>query len=146
MVQRVSSARVLVESEIVAEMGHGLLALVGVARGDGVAQADELARKLVQMRIFPDATGRMNRSLLETGGTLGVVSQFTLLADTSKGRRPGFSEAADPEQARPLIERVIAGARDQGVAVVSGRFRSEMSVQLVNEGPVTLLVEVSRSG
>jgi len=145
-VQRVGSARVEVAGEVVAEMGPGLLALVGVARGDGEAEAAELARKLVHLRIFSDEAGRMNRSLLDAGGTLGVVSQFTLLADTRKGRRPAFTDAAPPEQAEPLVERVIECAREHGVAVVSGRFRAAMRVALVNEGPVTVLVEVPAGG
>jgi D-tyrosyl-tRNA(Tyr) deacylase len=143
VVQRVSSARVEVEGEVVAEMEQGLLALVGVGRDDAAAQAEELARKLVHLRIFPDEDGRMNRSLLEVGGTLGVVSQFTLLGDARKGRRPTFIEAAPPEQAEPLVERVIEAARSLGAPVVSGRFRAEMRVHLVNEGPVTLWLEVT---
>lgn len=147
MVQRVSSARVEVgvEGEVVAEMGPGLLALVGVARTDDEAHAAELARKLCHLRILPDASGRMNHSLLEAGGTLGVVSQFTLLGDTRKGRRPAFIDAAPPEQAEPLVTRVAEAARELGVPVVCGRFRAQMRVHLVNDGPVTLLVDTDRA-
>lgn len=142
--QRVSQARITVAGEIVGEMGPGLLALVGVARGDGAAQAAELARKLVHLRVFPDAEGRMNASLLEAGGTLGVVSQFTLLGDARQGRRPSWSEAAPPEQAEPLLEALCATARELGTPVATGRFRAEMAVALVNEGPVTILLDTER--
>jgi D-tyrosyl-tRNA(Tyr) deacylase len=142
--QRVSQARITVAGEVVSEMGSGLLALVGVARGDGAAQAAELARKLVQLRVFPDAEGRMNASLLEAGGTLGVVSQFTLLGDARQGRRPSWSEAAAPEQAEPLLEALCATARDLGAPVVTGRFRADMAVALVNDGPVTILLDTAR--
>jgi len=143
-VQRVSEARVEVSGETVASMGPGLLALVGVAGGDGEEQARELARKLAHLRVLPDEAGRMNRSLLESGGTLGVVSQFTLLGDVRKGRRPAFTAAAPPERAEPLVERVAASARELGVTVVTGRFGASMRVWLVNDGPVTLLVDTER--
>jgi D-tyrosyl-tRNA(Tyr) deacylase len=141
VVQRVTEARVTVAGERVAEMGEGLLALVGVARGDGPADAAALAEKLAQLRVFEDAEGRMNRSLLETGGTLGVVSQFTLLGDVRRGRRPSFVEAAPPEQAEPLIEALASRARAAGVRVVTGRFRARMEVALVNAGPVTVMLD-----
>jgi D-tyrosyl-tRNA(Tyr) deacylase len=141
VVQRVSEARVTVAGERVAEMGEGLLALVGVARGDGPADALALADKLAHLRVFEDAQGRMNRSLLETGGTLGVVSQFTLLGDVRRGRRPSFVEAAPPEQAEPLVEALASRARSVGVPVVTGRFRARMEVALVNAGPVTVMLD-----
>jgi len=144
VVQRVREARVTVAGERVAEMGEGLLALVGVARGDGPADAAALAEKLAQLRVFEDAEGRMNRSLLETGGTLGVVSQFTLLGDVRRGRRPSFVEAAPPEQAEPLLEALASRVRAAGVPVVTGRFRARMEVALVNAGPVTLLLDSRR--
>lgn len=125
-------------------MGRGLLALVGVAEGDGEAEARALASKLVHLRILADERGRMNRSLAETGETLGVVSQFTLLGDARKGRRPAFTEAAPPERAEPLIELLVERARAEGVAVVTGRFRAHMKVSLCNEGPVTLLIDTER--
>lgn len=142
--QRVARARITVAGELVGEMGAGLLALVGVAREDGRAQAVELARKLVHLRVFPDALGRMDVSLLESRGTLGVVSQFTLLGDASKGRRPSWTGAAPPEQAEPLLEALCAAARELGAPVVTGRFRATMAVELVNEGPVTILLDTPR--
>lgn len=144
MAQRVSEARVQVDGEVVASIEQGILALVGVARGDGPGDAAELARKLVGLRIFEDETGRMNRSLRESGGTLCVVSQFTLLGDARQGRRPSFSDAAPPEEAEPLLEALIAAARTEGVPVVCGRFRARMQVTLTNEGPVTILLDTAR--
>lgn len=144
VVQRVRRASVRVGGEQVAEMGVGLLALVGVALDDDDAHAGELARRLVHLRVFPDETGRMERSLLEVGGALGVVSQFTLQADTDQGRRPAFTGAARPEQARPLVERVAAAARELGAPVVTGRFGAHMEVELLNEGPVTLILDTAR--
>jgi D-tyrosyl-tRNA(Tyr) deacylase len=142
--QRVLRAQVRVAGECIAEMGEGLLALVGVAPGDGPPEADELARRMAHLRIFEDVSGKMNRSLLEVGGTLCVVSQFTLLADTSQGRRPSFTGAARPEHAEPLVERVVATARGLGLPVVTGRFGARMEVELVNAGPVTLLIDAGR--
>ena len=144
VVQRVRQAAVHVEGEAVAEMGEGLLALVGVGRDDTESDADELARKLVGLRIFNDESGRMSRSLLDTGGRLGLVSQFTLLGDARKGRRPSFTAAAPAERAEPLVERVAATARSEGVTVVTGRFGAKMEVSLVNQGPVTILVDTDR--
>jgi D-tyrosyl-tRNA(Tyr) deacylase len=143
-VQRVSSARIRVGSESIAEMGAGLLALVGVARGDGADAARELGQRLVSLRIFEDADGRMNRSLLEVGGALGLVSQFTLLGDARKGRRPAFTAAAPGAEAEPLFEAVVAEARALGAPVVTGRFGARMEVELVNAGPVTLLLDTER--
>lgn len=144
VVQRVSSASVDVDDERVAEMGEGLLVLVGVGHGDDEGSAVELAKKIVGLRIFEDDDGKMNRSLADTGGTLGLVSQFTLLADTRKGRRPSFGDAAPPEKAEPLFERVVEEARALGVPIVTGRFRKTMQVSLVNEGPVTLLIDTDK--
>jgi D-tyrosyl-tRNA(Tyr) deacylase len=144
VVQRVERASVEVGGQIVSEMGPGLLVLVGVAVDDAVGDSDELARKLVHLRIFEDDAGRMNRSLLETGGTLGVVSQFTLLADCRKGRRPSFGEAAAPEAAEPLVTAVVRAAEALGVSVVTGRFQATMRVSLVNQGPVTLLLDTRK--
>ena len=144
VVQRVSEASVRVAGETVAAMGPGLLALVGVGHDDGPAEASELARKLVHLRIFRDDAGRMNRSLLDSGGTLGVVSQFTLFGDARKGRRPAFVDAARPEQAEPLVEAVAEAARGLGAPVVTGRFGAHMEVALRNDGPVTLLLDTAR--
>jgi len=145
VVQRVLSARVRVGDEIVGEMAAGLLALVGVGCGDAAADAAALARKLVNLRVFEDEDGRMNRALHETGGTLGVVSQFTLYGDARRGHRPSFGEAAPPEQAEPLIETVVEEVRAAGVPVVTGRFRAHMEVALVNDGPVTLWLDTGVS-
>jgi D-tyrosyl-tRNA(Tyr) deacylase len=144
VVQRVSHATIQVGDALVAEMGAGLLALVGVARGDGPAEAGDLAEKLVHLRIFSDAEGRMNRSLLEVGGTLGVVSQFTLMGDARKGRRPAFTAAAPGSQAEPLVEALADTARRLGVPVVTGRFGAEMQIALENVGPVTILLDTER--
>ena len=140
-----SHASVDVGDERVADMGAGLLVLVGIAKGDDERAAADLAKKIAGLRIFEDAEGKMNLSLQETGGTLGLVSQFTLLADARKGRRPSFGEAAPPEVAEPLFERVVAEAQAIGVPVVTGRFRTMMQVSLVNEGPVTLLLDTDRT-
>jgi D-tyrosyl-tRNA(Tyr) deacylase len=142
--QRVAEARITVAGEVVGEMSEGLLALVGVGADDGEEDARLLAAKLVHLRVFPDAEGRMNRSLLESGGALGVVSQFTLLGDASKGRRPSYAGAAAPERAEPLVDALINSARGLGVTVVTGRFRAAMDVALVNRGPVTILLDTKR--
>jgi len=142
--QRVREAAVHVGGEEVARMREGLLALVGVAVDDTPADAAELARKLVGLRVFADADGRMNRSLLDTGGTLGVVSQFTLLGDARQGRRPSYVRAAPADRAAPLLEAVLEAARAAGVPVVAGRFQAAMDVSLVNAGPVTILLDTHR--
>ena len=141
VVQRVLRARIRAGSETAGEMGAGLLVLVGVAREDVPHDADELARKLVHLRVLDDECGRMNLSLLDTGGTLGVVSQFTLLGDARKGRRPSYNEAAAQERAEPLVARVIESARAFGVPTVSGRFGATMEIELVAAGPVTLFLD-----
>lgn len=141
--QRVRRACVRVGGEVVAQIDVGLLALVGVAREDGEREARALAEKLVHLRVFPDETRAMNRSLLDIGGALAVVSQFTLLGDARRGRRPSFDAAAKPERAEPLIELVAAHARSLGVTVVTGVFRAEMDVELVNAGPVTLILDTA---
>ncbi len=142
--QRVRSARVRVAGEVVAQMAEGLLALVGVARGDSDDDARSLAEKLAHLRVFDDADGVMNRSLAETGGTLGVVSQFTLLGDCRKGRRPSWADAAPPEEAEKRLQVLVAHALALGVTTVTGRFRADMDVELANQGPVTLLLDTRR--
>lgn len=142
LVQRVTQARVTVAGETVGEIGAGLCVLVGVTHDDTDAHAAKLAEKVANLRVFDDEAGVMNRSLLEAGGSALVVSQFTLYGDTSRGRRPGWSAAARPEHAEPLVERFTDALRDLGVPVATGRFRAEMQVALVNDGPVTLLLEV----
>jgi len=144
VVQRVSSASVAVEGSEVARMGRGLLALVGVGQGDGEAQARELARRMLQLRVFPDAAGRMNLCLLEVGGTLGVVSQFTLFGDARHGRRPSYVAAAPGERAEPLLGILVETARGLGVPVVTGRFGATMDISLVNQGPVTILLDTEK--
>jgi D-tyrosyl-tRNA(Tyr) deacylase len=144
VVQRVSRAAIRVGAEEVGRLGRGLLALVGVGRADDEAAAGELARRVVGLRVFEDAEGRMNRSLLEVGGALGVVSQFTLLGDARRGRRPSFTEAAEPARAAALLDVLVARARELGAPVVTGRFRAHMEVELVNDGPVTILLDTER--
>jgi len=131
-----------VEGAVVGEIGPGLLVLIGVAKSDTAADAAALAEKVVQLRIFSDAEGKMNRSLLDTGGALLAVSQFTLYGDCRKGRRPSFDAAAGAEQARELYERFVEAARAAGARVETGVFQAHMAVSLVNDGPVTLLVEI----
>lgn len=142
LVQRVSEARVRAGDEVVGEIGRGLCVLVGVTHDDDAARARKLAEKVWHLRIFDDADGVMNRSLDDAGGQILVVSQFTLYGDTRKGRRPSWVAAASPEQAEPLVDAVVAALRELGAHVETGRFRADMQVELVNDGPVTLLVEV----
>jgi D-tyrosyl-tRNA(Tyr) deacylase len=142
--QRVRSARICVADEELAAMGEGILALIGVARDDTPEDARELAKKLIHLRVFPDAQGRMNRSLLDSGGTLGLVSQFTLLGDVRQGRRPSYAAAAPAESAEPLFATLVELARAAGLPVVTGRFRADMDVSLVNHGPVTILLDTRR--
>jgi D-tyrosyl-tRNA(Tyr) deacylase len=137
--QRVTEARVRVGGEVVGAIGPGLCVLLGVARGD--AETERLAGKIARLRIFPDEEGRFDRSLLDTGGAALVISQFTLLADTGKGNRPGFSEAAPPEEAEPLYGRFCADLEALGVPVARGVFGASMAVELVNDGPVTIILE-----
>jgi len=141
VIQRVSEARVTVAGSVLGEIGPGLLALLGVAKSDTAADAAFLAEKILNLRVFPDEAGKMNRSLLDAGGALLVVSQFTLYGDTRKGRRPSFDEAAPSEQARPLYQHFVEVARRSGVRVETGVFQAHMEVSLINDGPVTLLVE-----
>ena len=141
VVQRVKHSSVKIENEMVAQIQNGLLVLLGVARGDTAQDADYLANKIINLRIFEDPGGKMNRSLLETGGELLAVSQFTLIADCRKGRRPSFIEAADPEKATELYERFVNTVREKGVGIQTGRFRALMEVALVNDGPVTIIIE-----
>jgi D-tyrosyl-tRNA(Tyr) deacylase len=137
LVQRVSSASVAVDGEEVARIERGLLVLLGVRRGDGEEEAERIARKLLALRIFEDPEGRMNLSVGDAGGEILCVSQFTLYGDARRGNRPSFVDAAPPEEAEPLYERVREALGAQG-----GRFGARMAVELVNDGPVTLLVEV----
>jgi D-tyrosyl-tRNA(Tyr) deacylase len=141
LVQRVRSARVLVDGDTVGAVGAGLCILLGVADGDTVEDALRLARRAAAARIFENDDGRFDLSLLDTGGAALVVSQFTLIADTAKGNRPSFSKAARPDVAEPLYEAFCEALREQGVEVATGSFRARMVVELANDGPVTVLLE-----
>jgi len=141
VVQRVSEASVRVQHEVISRIGNGLLVLLGVSRADSSKEADHLAGKIAQLRIFEDADGKLNRSLLEIGGEMLIVSQFTLLGDCRKGRRPSFMDAAEPAQANALYERFVRHTRSMGISAQTGRFQALMAVSLVNDGPVTLIVE-----
>ena len=144
VVQRVTEARVQVGEETVGNIGRGFLVLLGVRRDDAAADADYLADKIVNLRVFEDENGKMNLSLLETGGAALIVSQFTLYGDARKGRRPGFTEAAPGDEARALCESVCEKVASHGIHVERGRFGAEMKVALVNDGPVTLLLDSRR--
>ncbi len=141
LVQRVAWARVRVEGEVAGEIGPGLCVLVGVTHDDDAARAARLADKVVHLRVFEDGEGLMNHSVLDTGGGVLVVPQFTLYGDTSRGRRPSWVGAAPPEQAEPLVAAVADRVRSSGAPVATGRFRAHMAVELCNDGPVTLLLE-----
>ena len=143
VLQRVSRASVTVAGEVVGEVGRGRLALLPVAPGDGEAQAAWLAEKVANLRAFPDADGKMNLSIQDVGGGVLVVSNFTLYADCRKGRRPSFVAAARPEQAEPLCRAFADGLRALGVPVAEGRFGADMQVELVNDGPVTLVLDTA---
>lgn len=143
VVQRASRARVTVDAKVAGEIGSGMLVFLGVGRGDGEKDAEFLAEKITNLRIFPDAERKMNLSLLDAGGAMLVVSQFTLQGDCRKGRRPAFTAAAPPEKAEPLYERFIARVEERGAPVASGRFGAVMEVEIVNDGPVTLLLDTS---
>jgi D-tyrosyl-tRNA(Tyr) deacylase len=141
VIQRVTYAKVEVEGTVAGEIGAGMLILLGVSRTDRPEDAEFLASKAVQLRIFNDDAGKMNRSLLETGGAMLAVSQFTLYGDCRKGRRPSFDDAAPAGQARSLYEHFVEASRQLGVHVETGEFQADMAVTLVNDGPVTLIVE-----
>jgi D-tyrosyl-tRNA(Tyr) deacylase len=142
LVQRVTEATVMVDADVVGAIGPGLCVLVGATHSDTDATARKLAEKVWNLRVFDDDDGVMNRSVAEAGGSVLVVSQFTLYADTRKGRRPAWSAAAPPDVAEPLIDVFAQALRDLGATVATGRFRAEMQVALVNDGPVTLMLEV----
>lgn len=141
VVQRVKESSVNTGDEIISRIGRGLLVLLGIAQEDHRSDADYLANKIVNLRIFEDDIGKMNRSLLEIGGEILVVSQFTLLGDCRKGRRPSFVAAAEPEKATALYEYFVDQVRQLGISVQTGRFRAMMEVTLINDGPVTLILE-----
>ena len=141
VIQRVKKSSVSVAGEVISEIGKGMLVLLGVSREDTAGDADYLVDKIVNLRIFEDDNGKLNRSLIDSGGEMLVVSQFTLLGDCRKGRRPSFIAAADPEMANALYEQFADIVKQKGVTVKTGRFRAMMDVALVNDGPVTLIVE-----
>ena len=141
VVQRVSQSSVTVDHQTVGEIGRGLMVLLGVARRDSEKEAAYLAEKIVQLRIFEDQDGKLNRCLLDVGGSMLVVSQFTLLGDCRKGRRPSFAAAAPPEQAEALYAHFVRKVAQMGVPTATGRFRASMQVALTNDGPVTLILE-----
>jgi len=143
-VQRVSSASVAVDGETIGAIGPGLLVLLGVAQGDTAADVAYLAEKVVGLRIFNDDEGKMNRAPAEAGGAMLVVSQFTLMGDCRKGKRPSFTDAADPALGQELYEAFVAAVRATGIRTETGRFRADMKVSLTNDGPVTLLVDSRR--
>jgi D-aminoacyl-tRNA deacylase len=138
--QRVSRASVTVDGEVVGEIGHGWMVLLGVGPNDDEATAARVADKIVGLRVFEDADGKMNRSVADVGGAVLLVSQFTLYADTSRGRRPGFTGAAPPAVAEPLVNRLAELIRERGLTVATGRFGAHMAVELVNDGPVTIVL------
>ena len=141
VIQRVSRSCVAVAGETIAEIDLGLVILAGIGPGDGESQADYLAEKIANLRIFADEHGKTNLSVLDVGGAAIVVSQFTLYADTRKGRRPSFTDAAPPELAEPLVERFVEMLREQGVPTQPGQFGAEMLVEIHNDGPVTIIIE-----
>lgn len=139
--QRVSRGSVAIEGQVVGQIGRGLVVLLGVGHGDGEAEARLLAEKIANLRIFEDTAGKMNLSLLDSGGEALVVSQFTLYADTRRGRRPGFTDAALPDVAEPLVQRFADNLRAAGVPVATGRFGAMMLVEIHNDGPVTIILD-----
>lgn len=141
VIQRVQESSVTVGNQTVGKIGNGLLVFLGIAKEDNGQDVDYLADKIVNLRIFEDENGKMNRSLRETGGEMLVVSQFTLLGDCRKGRRPSFIHAAEPKKANELYEYFVSLVRQKGVSVQTGQFRAMMAVSLTNDGPVTLIVE-----
>lgn len=141
LIQRVTQASVRIDGEVVGQIGPGLLILLGVCHGDSRAEADWLVDKCLNLRIFSDADGKFNHSLLDTGGAVLVISQFTLYGDCRKGRRPGFTDAADPAVAAPLYEYFAQRCAATGVSTATGRFGADMQVSLLNDGPVTLIVD-----
>jgi len=141
VLQRVTSGKVSVRDRTIAEMGPGLVILLGIAPSDGEQQARLLAEKTANLRIFEDEQGKMNRSILDVKGTALVVSQFTLYADARKGRRPSFTDAALPDQARPLVQRFVELLQAQGVPAQTGEFGAHMLVEIANDGPVTIILE-----
>jgi D-tyrosyl-tRNA(Tyr) deacylase len=145
VIQRVTESSVKVEGKIVGEIGPGLMVLLGIEEDDSETEVATLVKKIIGLRIFNDEDGKFNLSLIDTGGSALIISQFTLLGDCRKGRRPSFIRAARPETAVPLYESVIAGLRQTGIQVASGVFGAHMDVHLINDGPVTLLIDTNKA-
>ena len=145
VVQRVSRAKVTIDGWVSGEIGFGLLVLLGVGRNDSEADVDYLAQKIAGLRVFEDAEGKMNRSVVDVGGSVLAVSQFTLYGDVRRGKRPSFDDAAPPEQARRLYELFVARIQATGLRCETGRFQETMQVELVNEGPVTIMLDSSKT-
>lgn len=141
LVQRIAAAKVTVDGEEIGSAGRGLCLFLGVANGDTAAGADYLAGKITELRIFEDENGKFNRSLAEVGGEVLVVSEFTLYGDCSRGRRPSFSDAAPPQEAQRLYDYFVARLKDRGLKVATGKFQAKMEVSLINDGPVTIILE-----
>ena len=144
VIQRVSQARVVIEAKEYSHINTGILVLLGVEKGDTIEDATALARKIIELRIFPDEAGKMNRSILDTNGEILAVSQFTLLGDCRKGRRPSFDDAAPPQQARELYEFFVETIGSSGIRVKTGVFQADMNVELSNQGPVTFILDSRR--
>ena len=145
VVQRVTSAQVTVGNDVTGQIGIGLVVLVGIMADDVEADLNYIASKLTGLRVFEDDDGKMNRSIVDVGGSVLLVSQFTLAGDARKGRRPSFVTAAHPEKAEPMYDRLVAALREQGLAVETGRFRTHMNVELTNDGPVTILLDSQKT-
>ncbi len=141
VIQRVGSANVVVDGDVVGEIGRGILVLLGVEKGDDETRADWLAEKIVSLRIFNDEAGKMNLSLIDVGGSLLAVSQFTLAGNCAKGRRPSFDGAAPPDEGKRLYDYFVEAVRNRGVTTATGIFQADMRVSLVNDGPVTFILE-----
>jgi len=146
VIQRVISASVEVDHQTIGQIDEGLLVLIGAAKGDTPVDVDYLVEKIPNLRIFPDDEGKMNRSLMDMGGKLLLVSQFTLLGDTHRGRRPGFDQAAPPDRAKKLYDSAIAKFREKGVSIQTGQFGANMLVSLKNNGPVTFILDSRKGG
>lgn len=141
VIQRVTEASVTIDGEVVGKIGQGFLVLIGVEEGDGENDFKYMSTKIPNLRVFEDENGKMNRSLMDVGGQLLAVSQFTLLGDARSSRRPSFTQAARPETANPMYERLVTAWREQGIRVETGRFGADMKVALVNDGPVTIMMD-----
>jgi len=145
VIQRVSRGKVTVDGQVVGQIGPGYVVLLGVSREDTAEAADYMAEKVAGLRVFEDEQGKLNRSILDAGGAVLAISQFTLYGDVRRGRRPGFDRAGRPEHAEPLYERFCAKLREYGLTVETGRFQTHMDVELVNDGPVTILVDSEKA-